>query len=118
MARRVFRAAGPSLPNPGIHWDVEVLFEDYKDLLGADVYQVMKSTAIVRSWTLASCLAYFLDEQRATLQAQQPGVHITLGDVWRRLQKEHQRNLLACLQEQYRSGVTVDQLCVRLIVCS
>ncbi len=49
-------------------WNVEVLFEDYKDLLGADHYQVMKATAVVRFWTLVSCLAYFLDEQRALLQ--------------------------------------------------
>jgi hypothetical protein len=97
-----------------VRWDVEVLFEDYKDLLGADQYQVMKSTAVVRFWTLLACLAYFLDEQRAILRAQQPGVHFSLGDVRRRLQTEHQRNLLIWLQGQTLSGVTVDQLCVRL----
>lgn len=99
-----------------VRWDVEVLFEDYKDLLGADQYQVMKATAILRFWTLVSCLAYFLDEQRTSFQAQQPGVHLSLGDVRRRLQTEHQRNLLVWLQDQFRSGATVDQLCARLTV--
>ncbi len=99
-----------------VRWDVEVLFEDYKDLLGADHYQVMTAKAVVRFWTLVSCLSYFLDEQRAILQAQQPGVHVTLGDVRQRLQAEHQRNLLIWLQEQFHSGATVDQLCIRLKV--
>jgi len=64
-----------------VRWDMETLFEDYKDLLGSDHYQVMSATAIVRFWTLVSCLAYFLDEQRATLQAERPGEHVTWGDV-------------------------------------
>ena len=99
-----------------VRWDIEVLFEDYKDLLGTDHYQVIKSTAIVRFWTLVACLAYFLDEQRALLQAIQPGVHVTLGDARRRLQAEHQHNLLVWLQEQFHSGVTADQLSARLNV--
>lgn len=99
-----------------VRWDVEVFFENYKNLLGADHYQVMKAHAIVRFWTLVSCLAYFLDEQRASLQAQQPEEHVTLGDVRRHLQSEHQRNLLIWLQEQFCSGATVDQLCTRLQV--
>ena len=64
-----------------VRWDMETLFEDYKDLLGSDHYQVMSATAIVRFWTLVSCLAYFLDKQRATLQAERPGEHVTWGDV-------------------------------------
>lgn len=99
-----------------VRWEVEVLFENYKDLLGTDHYQVMKATAIVRFWTLVSCLAYFLDEQRALLQAQQPGVHVTLGDARRSLQAEHQHNLLVWLQDQFRSGATVEQLSARLNV--
>jgi hypothetical protein len=99
-----------------IRWNVEVLFEDYKDLLGADHYQVMSAAAILRFWTLVSCLAYFLDEQRASLQAEQPRTHVTMGDVRRSLQADHQRNLLIWLQDQFCSGATVDQLCTRLKV--
>ena len=97
-----------------LRWDIETLFEDYKDLLGSDHYQVMSATAIVRFWTLVSCLAYFLDKQRASLQAERPGEHITWGDARRAIQSEHQRNLLVWLADQFRSGVTAGQLYARL----
>jgi hypothetical protein len=66
----------------------------------------MSATAIVRFWTLVSCLAYFLDKQRARLQAERPQEHITWGDVRRAIQAEHQRNLLLWFQDQFRVGVT------------
>ena len=97
-----------------VRWDMETLFEDYKDLLGSDHYQVMSATAIVRFWTLVSCLAYFLDKQRATLQAERPGEHVTWGDVRRAIQAEHQRNFLLWLEDQFRSGIAAGQLCTRL----
>lgn len=97
-----------------VRWTIETLFEDYKDLLGSDHYQLMSATAIVRFWTLVSCLAYFLDKQRASLQAERPEEHITWGDARRAIQAEHQRNLLAWFEDQFRSGVTAGQLCARL----
>lgn len=97
-----------------LRWDIEALFEDYKDLLGSDHYQVMDATAIVRFWTLVSCLAYFLDKQRASLQAERPEEHFTWGDARRFIQAEHQRNLLAWLEDQFRSGMTAGQLCAPL----
>ena len=99
-----------------IRWDIEVFFEDFKDLLGSDHYQLMSATAIIRFWTLLSCLAYFLDERRAYLQAQEPEEHFTLGDVRQALQAEHQHNLLMWLEEQFRSGMTASQLGARLTV--
>lgn len=97
-----------------VRWDIETLFEDYKDLLGSDHYQVMSATAIVRFWTLVACLAYFLDKQRAALQAERPGEHITWGDARRAIQAEHQRNLLLWLEDRFRSGITAGQLCACL----
>ncbi len=97
-----------------LRWDIETLVEDYKDLLGSDHYQVMSATAIVRFWTLIACLAYFLDKHRALLQAERPGEHITLGDARRVIQAEHQRNLLAWLEDQFRSGMTAEQLYAQL----
>jgi len=97
-----------------MRWDIETLFEDYKDLLGSDHYQVMSATAIVRFWTLVACLAYFLDKKRAALQAERPGEHVTWGDARRAIQAEHQRNLLLWLEDQFRSGVTAKQLCACL----
>jgi len=99
-----------------IRWDVEVLFEDYKDLLGSDHYQLMSATAIVRFWTLIACAAYFLDEYRADLQ-DHTDRHITLGDARRGIQVNHRLNLLSWLEEQFRSGLTAEQIAARLNVC-
>jgi hypothetical protein len=99
-----------------VRWEIETLFENDKDLLGSDHYQVMSATAIVRFWTLVSCLAYFLDKQRASLQTERPGEHVTWGDARRAIQAEHQRNLLVWLEDQFRSGVTAGQLYARLAV--
>ncbi len=98
-----------------LRWDIEIFFEDCKDLLGSDHYQLMSATAILRFWTLLACLACFLEEHRAQLQAERPGEHVTLGDARRDLQAEHQRNLLAWLEERFRSGATAEQLFACLV---
>lgn len=97
-----------------IRWDIEVFFEDVKDLLGADHYQLMRATAIVRFWTLLFCLAFFLDEHRLRLQKQRGEPNLSLGDARRDLQADHQRNLLVWLEQQFRSGATAEQLYARL----
>src|SRR4030065_527905 len=83
-------------------WDIETFFENDKDLLGSDHYQVMTANAIIRFWTLTACLLCFLEEQRA--MAPEPGP--TCGDIRRRIQEEHRRNLLHWLQAQFQAGVT------------
>ena len=93
-----------------IRWDIEVFFEDIKDLLGSDHYQVMKAKAVVRLWTLINCLWFFLEEQRATLQELNPDKHITRGDVRRYLQREHQQRLLEWLYQQFQSGASPDKI--------
>jgi hypothetical protein len=92
---------------------VEVLFEDNKDLLGADHYQLMKTEAILRFWTLVACLGYFLDEQKALRSDCS-----TWGEVRRSLQKEHQVNLLAWLQAQFKTGLSVAQITTQLAIFS
>lgn len=99
-----------------MRWEIETLFENDKDLLGSDHYQVMRATAVVRYWTLIACLAYFLDKQRASMQAEQPARHITWGDVRRAIQLEHRHNFLVWLEAQIRDGVTADQLFACLTV--
>lgn len=96
-----------------VRWAIEVLFEDTKDLLGADHYQLMSTEAILRFWTLIACLGYFLDSQRA----RQPDA-ATWGDVRRTLQAEHQLNLLTWLQKQFNAGLSVDQICSQLALFS
>lgn len=93
-------------------WDVEVFFEYEKDLLGSDHYQVMSRQAILRFWTLTACLFCFLEEQRVAVQDSE----LTCGDVRRRLQKEHQRNLLEWLATSVREGRSVAQICSQLAI--
>ena len=95
-----------------VRWDVEVFFEYEKDLLGSDHYQVMSRQAILRFWTLTACLFAFLEAQRAA--ADEPG--LTCGDVRRRLQKEHQRNLLAWVVTNVEEGRSVEQICAQLAI--
>lgn len=49
-------------------WEVEVLFEDAKELLGLDHYQVMSAQAVLRFWTLVLAIYRLLDEHRLRLQ--------------------------------------------------
>jgi hypothetical protein len=96
-----------------VRWNVEVLFEDNKDLLGADHYQLMSAEAILRFWTLIACLGYFLDEQKAL----RPGC-TTWGEVRRSLQKEQQVNLLTWLESQFKTGLSVEQITTQLAIFS
>lgn len=96
-----------------VRWSIEVLFEDNKDLLGADHYQRMSAEAILRFWTLIACLGYFLDEQKAL----RPDCS-TWGDVRRALQKEHQHNLLSWLQAQFQAGLSAEQVGTQLAIFS
>jgi hypothetical protein len=95
-------------------WEIETFFEYDKDLLGSDQYQVMTADAIIRFWTLTACLLCFLEEQRTT--ATEPG--LTCGDVRRRIQEQHRRNLLCWLRAQFEAGVTVDEIGIQLAVSS
>jgi len=95
-----------------VRWEVETCFEYGKDLLGSDHYQVMTRQAILRFWTLTACLFCFLEAQRAAAQE----ATLTCGDVRRRLQQEHQRNLLQWLAEALQEGRSVDQICSQLTI--
>ncbi|MCB9075992.1 MAG: transposase [Anaerolineaceae bacterium] len=96
-----------------VRWSIEVLFEDNKDLLGADHYQLMSAQALVRFWTLMACLGYFLDEQKALRSD-----CATWGDVRRSLQKEHQTNLLFWLEAHFKAGLSVHQIGSQLAIFS
>lgn len=93
-----------------VRWEVETYFEYAKDVLGSDHYQVMTSQAILRFWTLMACLFCFLEKQRAA--AEEPT--LTCGDIRRRLQQEHQRNLLQGLAVSFQEGQSVEHVCAQL----
>ena len=94
------------------HWDIETLFEDWKELFGTDHYQLMNDRAIVRYWTFAGCAYLFLDERRAEM-AQAQSRHVTLGEARQDVQHDHQLNLLQWLQTEFQNGCTPKQLQAR-----
>lgn len=88
-----------------IRWGIEVMFEDNKDLLGSDHYQLLSDKAILRFWTLIACISVFLDEQRAQIQADLES-HVTWGDARRAVHDMHQHNLLSWIYQHFQAGAT------------
>jgi hypothetical protein len=93
-----------------IRWSIETFFEYDKDLLGSDHYQLMTAQAILRFWTLLSCLLYFLEEQRA----QQDRPLLTCGEARRKLQEQHRLNLLLWLKDQFQANSSIEQISAQL----
>jgi hypothetical protein len=93
-----------------VRWEVETFFEYEKDLLGSDHYQLMSRQAILRFWTLTACLLAFLEAQRTGHEED----GLTCGDIRRRLQNDHRRNLLSWLETRFRDGLPIDQICSQL----
>jgi hypothetical protein len=96
-----------------VRWEVETFFEYEKDLLGSDHYQVMTRQAVLRFWTLTTCLLCFLDEQRIQFEDQT----LTCGDVRRMVQNDHRQNLLLWLETRFRDGLSVEQIRCQLALC-
>ena len=94
-------------------WDVEVLFADTKELLGLDHYQLMSATAIIRFWTLVMLAYYFLDQERER-QQRQTHRHLTIGDVWRQVQRSHWRHFIDWIHQQFRFGLEPADLYLEL----
>jgi DDE superfamily endonuclease len=86
-----------------LRWEIETFFEDLKDVLGTDHYQVLHDRAILRIWTLACCVYRFL----ATLQATS-AAHISIGQCRRSLRNEHRLQFLTWLQLQFADGLSPD----------
>ncbi len=98
-----------------IRWDIEVFFEDIKDLLGADHYQLMGATAIIRFWTLVFC--WLLSWTNTGPTSSKRDLRSTSPSAMRAEtpQADHQRNLLIWLEKQFRSGATAEQLYAHLL---
>jgi hypothetical protein len=91
-------------------WTVEVLFADFKELMGSDQYQLRSAQAIVAFWALGLCLYQYLDEQRVSLQAALRR-HVTLGETRALLREQHQGLLLNWICDQ--STAVVDPVQIR-----
>lgn len=83
-------------------WSIEVFFEDAKDLLGSDHYQLMSAVGVERFWAIIALLSSFLDEQRFLMSQRNEGTHYSWGACRSELQIQHRRNLLVWLENQFR----------------
>ena len=90
-------------------WEIEVFFEDCKDVLGLDHYQLMSADAILRFWTLVMVAYIFLDEQRTRLGLEQHR-HLSIGEARRTIQHTHYCHLIDWIHQQFADGVTPDLL--------
>src|SRR5712692_1573589 len=90
-------------------WEIEIFFEDGKEELGWDHYQLMSATALLRFWTLAMLAYVFLEEEQQRLRVlwQRP---VSIGEARREIQRRHRRCLLEWLHRQFLSGVPPESL--------
>jgi hypothetical protein len=117
-------------------WDIEVLFEDAKELLGIDQYQLMTTTALLRYWTLCWVAFSYLEDIRDELKHQEMpehkqhieekleekgekgcvryedmgGLHATLGQAKHSVQETHHELFLAWVYKNALSGTPVKDL--------
>lgn len=82
-------------------WTVETLFEDFKELMGSDQYQLHSAEAIRRFWALALCLYQYLDSVRHRLERLE-GRYVSLGEArdWIIQRNEHLQLDWICSQAQ------------------
>jgi hypothetical protein len=90
-------------------WTIEVLFADFKELLGGDHYQMRSAQGIVRFWALGLCLYQFLDEVRATHHRLR-GEHLTLGQARQQIRDYHWEGLLDWICDRIEAGATRDEI--------
>jgi hypothetical protein len=122
-----------------IRWDIEIFFEDMKELLGIDQYQLMTTTGLLRYWTLCWVAFSFLEEVRHNLKhnkdskaqvdqntemaeecetdlgVHQKVYHATLGQARREVQEIHQGLFLEWVYHHALSGTPVKELHALLI---
>jgi SRSO17 transposase len=117
-----------------VRWEIEVFFEDMKELLGIDQYQLMTTTALLRYWTLCWVTFSFLEEIRHDLKHNKENqdqdiqeteiakeydiylgdyrktYHATLGQALRYVQETHQKLFLEWVYHHALSGTPVQDL--------
>jgi SRSO17 transposase len=118
-----------------IRWDIEVFFEDNKELFGIDQYQIMTSDGLLRYWTLCWIAFSFLERLRSDPQLHEDcetqisdqsekthisteklddsrpsSHHLTLGQAQRYMQNIHQMLFLEWIYQHAFSGTHVHKL--------
>jgi len=74
------------------HQAIEVLFADFKELMGSDHYQMRSVRAIVRFWAVGLYACQFLDEVRAT-HRRTWGEYLALGQARQQIRESHREEL-------------------------
>jgi hypothetical protein len=69
-----------------VRWSIETGYRYFKDLLGFDEYQLLSHKGIERYWCIEFLTYNFLEHQRHKWQGDFP---LTIGDVVRRIRKDH-----------------------------
>ncbi|MEW6648833.1 MAG: transposase, partial [Chloroflexota bacterium] len=85
-------------------WTVEILFEDFKELMGSDQYQLHSAEAIRRFWALALCLYQYLDSLRQRLQRLEHR-YVSLGEARAWVIQRHEHLQLDWICSQAERGV-------------
>jgi hypothetical protein len=90
-------------------WTIEVLFADFKELMGSDHYQMRSAQGIIRFWAPGLCLYRFLDEVRAT-HRRLWGEPLTLGQARQQIRESHREGLLDRIFDQIAAGATRNEI--------
>ena len=91
-------------------WEIETFFGDFKELLGSDHYQLMRSRAIERFWALGCCSYQFFEEQRASRNR----ADLSIGEVRRKISREVHLALVNWIVESSVNGQGPQELMERL----
>ncbi|MCL5959207.1 MAG: transposase [Chloroflexi bacterium] len=91
-------------------WAIETFFADVKEVFGTDQYQLRSVKGLVRFWHLAFLGYCYLEERRAALLAAGTSPDLTIGQARCHQQKCHRRLMLGWIHDQFKQGLTPDQV--------
>ncbi|MFZ3590467.1 IS701 family transposase [Bacillus sp. DJP31] len=80
-----------------VRWNIETGYRYFKDLLGFDEYQLLSNKGIERFWCIEFLTYNFLEYQRHEWKKEVP---LTIGDVVRRIRKDHLGQIAVYAYEQ------------------
>ncbi len=80
-----------------VRWNIETGYRYFKELLGFDEYQLLSQKGIESFWCIEFLTYNYLEYQR---QEWQRGIPLTIGDVVRRIRKDHLGQLVVHVYEQ------------------
>ena len=94
-------------------WEIEVFFEDAKELLGVDQYQLQSVTGLLRYWSLCWIAMNFLEESRHDVLVR-TGHRLTRGQTRQAVQRRHHTLLVVWIYEHAKQGTASEQVCALL----